>query len=413
MIRIVIADSASPRREQLRAQVSGEEDMEVVGLARDCPDVLQMAHGLQPDLVLLAADLAVRDGFATAELLAASGLPLQSILVAEDALPGNVRRAMRAGAREYLAWPCSGEELCAALRAVYADSVRRRSSAFATAADPKAGARVFAVCGAKGGIGKTTVAVNLAAALATETGAPTALLDLYTQFGDAALLLNLTPRRTLADWVRLEPADWEERMLDDYLEPHESGLRLLAGAAAPLPLDALTPECLDRLLSLLKSNHRYIVLDVPPVLHATTLHAFSHAHTALLISNLFDLTTLADSRLWLEAMAGNYVAREAVQVVLNRVSPRNRLQVPDIERTLGQPAACLIPNDGKLVPNSVNAGVPFVRSHPSSRVAQSIFALSRRLAADRVSAEDTSSAVSESAPRPSFFAPLLRRGSQP
>jgi pilus assembly protein CpaE len=413
MIRIVIADSAVPRREKLRALVSGEEDMEVVGLARDCPDVLQMAHGLRPDLVLLAADLAIRDGYATAELLAASGLPLQSILVAEDVLPGDVRLAMRAGAREYLSWPCSGEELSAALHAVYDDSVRRRSSAFAAAADPQAGARVFAVCGAKGGIGKTTVAVNLAAALATETGAPTVLIDLYTQFGDAALLLNLTPRRTLADWVRLAPADWEERMLDDHLENHESGLRLLAGATAPLPLDALTPACLDRLLSLLKSSHRYIVLDVPPVLHATTLHAFSHAHTALLIANLFDLTTLADSRLWLEAMAGNYMAREAVQIVLNRVSPRNRLQVPDIERTLGQPAAHLIPNDGKLVPNSVNAGVPFVRSHPGSRVAQSVFALSRRLAADCLPKADASSSLPQAASRPPFFVPLLRRGSQP
>ena len=405
MIRILIADSSAVRREQIRTVISGAEGMEVIGQARDSQDTLQMAHRLHPDLVVLAADLAICDGFATAEMLTASGLPLESILIAEESLSGEVRRAMRAGVREYISWPCSEEELCAALRVVYEDSLRRRSPAFAAAADPCAGARVFAVCGAKGGIGKTTVAVNLAAALATETGEPTVLLDLYTQFGDAALLLNLTPRRTLADWVRLAPTDRDERMLEDHLESHESGLRVFAGAAAPQPLDALTPACLDRLLSLLKSSQRYIVLDVPPVLHAPTLHALSHAQTVLLIANLFDLTTLADSRLWLEAMIGNYVAREAVQIVLNRVSSRNRLQIPDIERTLGQPAACLIPNDGKLVPSSVNAGVPFVRSHPGSRVAQSVFALSKRLAADR------SIVGPEAAPRLSFLTPLLRRGS--
>ena len=257
--------------------------------------------------------------------------------------------------------------------------------------------------GAKGGIGKTTLAVNLGAALACETGEPTVLLDLYTQFGDAALLLNLTPRRTLADLVRLDPADLDERLLEDHLERHESGLRLLAGASAPLPLDALTPAALERILSLLKNSYRYVVLDVPPVLHATTLHALAHAHAVLLIANLFDLTTLADSKLWLQAMTGTHVAREAVQIVLNRVAPHNRLQLPDIERTLGCAAACLIPNDGKLVPHSVNAGIPFVLSHPSSRAAQSVYALARRLAADPAAAP---------VPTPSRragFLPTLRR----
>ena len=292
------------------------------------------------------------------------------------------------------------------LRAVHEDSLRRRSADFAAAADPRAGARIIAVSGAKGGIGKTTLAVNLAVALAAQTGEPTVLLDLYTQFGDAALLLNLTPRRTLADLVRLDPADLDERLLEDHLERHEAGLRLLAGATAPLPLDALTPNGLDRILSLLKGSHRTLVLDVPPVLHATTLHALTHAHVVLLIANLFDLTTLADSRLWLDAMAGQHVAREAIQVLLNRVAPQNRLQIPDIERTLDCSAACLIPNDGKLVPHSVNTGVPFVLSHPTSRVAQSVYGLARQLAADSLTAPESRPVPQ---PRRAAFLPSLRR----
>ena len=407
MIRVLIADSQATRREHLRAALAADGEMEIVGQARDGQEAVQRAYALQPDLVLLAADLSVQDGFATAELLASSGLPLQSILFSEGAQADDLRRAMRAGAREHLPWPCSDTDLCAALRGVHEDSLRRRSSDFAAAADPRAGARVLAVSGAKGGIGKTTLAVNLAAALAVETGEPTVLLDLYTQFGDAALLLNLTPRRTLADLVRLDPAELDERLLDDYLERHESGLRLLAGATAPLPLDALTPTGLDRILGLLKNRHRYLVLDVPPVLHATTLHALTHAHTVILVANLFDLTTLADSKLWLEAMAGQHVARESVQLLLNRVAPRNRLQVADIEQTLGQTAACLVPNDGKVVPHSVNAGIPFVLSHPSSRVAQSVYSLARRLASEPAVVPK---AVVMPARRAAFLPSLLRRG---
>jgi pilus assembly protein CpaE len=400
MIRVLIADSQAARREQLRSALAADGEMEIVGQARDGQEAVQRAYALQPDLVLLAADLSVQDGFATAELLASSSLPGQSILLSEGAHPDDLRRAMRAGAREHLPWPCSDADLRETLRAVHEDSLRRQSPNFAAAADPRAQPRILAVSGAKGGIGKTTLAVNLAAALAAETGEPTVLLDLYTQFGDAAMLLNLTPRRTLADLVRLNPIELDERLLEDHLERHSSGLRLLAGATAPLPLDALTPAGLDRILSLLKNSHRYVVLDVPPVLHATTLHALTHAHDVLLIANLFDLTTLADSRLWVEAVAGQYVARESVQVLLNRVAPHNRLQIPDIERTLGQAAACLVPNDGKLVPHSVNAGVPFVLSHPTSRVAQSVYGLARRLAADTV---PTPNARPTPAPRRAAF----------
>jgi len=403
MIRVLIADSQAARRERLRAALAADREMEIVGQARDGQEAVQRAYALQPDLVLLAADLSVQDGFATAELLASSGLTGQSVLLSEDSQPDDLRRAMRAGAREHLPWPCSDADLRETLRAVHEDSLRRRSPEFAVAADPHTGARILAVSGAKGGIGKTTLAVNLAAALAVETGEPTVLLDLYTQLGDAALLLNLTPHRTLADLVRLDPVELDERLLEDHLERHSSGLRLLAGATAPLPLDALTPACLDRVISLLKRSHRYLVLDVPPVLHATTLHALTHAHVVLLIANLFDLTTLADSRLWLEAMAGQHVARESVQILLNRALPRNRLQIPDIERTLGQAAACLIPNDGKLVPNSVNTGVPFVLSHPTSRVAQGVYGLARRLASDPAAAPH----AAPPPPRRAAFLPSL------
>ena len=378
-IRVLIADHDLERREKIRAALCAGEDMEAAGLARDGSETIRLAHALRPDVVLLAADLPPRDGFAAAEMLAASGLPLESILVADAASPLDLRRAMRAGARELIGSSFLSSELCDAVRAVYADSLRRRSPAFAAEADRNAGGRVIAVSGAKGGIGKTTLAVNLAVALAAETGEPTVLLDLYTQFGDAALLLNLFPRRTLADLVQSESEELDWRLLEDHFERHESGLRVLAGASAPLPLDALTPAHLDQMLPLLRRENCTVILDVPPVLHAATRHALSQADTVLLVANLFDLTTLADSRHWLEAMSGQYVAPDAVQVVLNRVSPSNRLQIPDIARTLGRPVQYLVPNDGKLVPASVNAGVPFVRSHPGSKVACSVFGLARSL----------------------------------
>ncbi len=371
-LRVLIAEHNRERREQMQAALEFDPKIEAAGQARDGAEAVRLAHALQPDIVLLAGDLPPAGGFAAAETLASSGLPLETILVCDDNSDLDLRRAMRAGARDVLCRTAGPAELRAAVQSVHAESLRRRRPNASASAKPPG--RVIAVSGAKGGVGKTTLAVNLAAALAADTGQPTVLLDLYTQFGDAALLLNLFPRRTLADLVQIDAADLDAALLEDHLERHEGGLKLLAGASAPLPLDALTPAFLDQMLRLLRFDYMHIILDVPPVLTDTTRRALAEADRVLLVANLFDLTTLADTRHWLEAMP-----LDTVRIVLNRVSPSNKLQVADMTRTLGRAVDFLIPNDGKLVPASVNSGVPFTLSHPGSKSACSVFALARSL----------------------------------
>ena len=370
-IRVLTAEHNKERREQMRDALAEDGTLEAVGTAQNSGEVVRLAHALHPDIVLIAEDLPPTDGFAAAEGLAASGLPLETILVCAESSDLDLRRAMRAGAREVVCRTAGPAELRAAVQSVHAEHLRRRSAS--PAESPVLG-KVVAVSGAKGGIGKTTLAVNLAAALAAETGERAVLVDLYTQFGDAALLLNIFPRRTLADLVQVEGADLDTALVEDHLERHPCGLKLLAGASAPLPLDALAPAFLQHLLQLLRCEYAYVVLDVPPVLTDTTRRALAEADRVLLVANLFDLTTLADTRLWLEA-----VPLDTVQVVLNRVSPSNKLQMPDIARTLGRTIDFLIPNDGRLVPASVNSGVPFTLSHPGSKAACSVYALARSL----------------------------------
>ena len=380
MIRVLVADSSAAAREDLRARLAAEPDVEVVGLARDGHEAVQMAHALRPEVALLAADLAVRDGYQAAEWIAAAGLPTCSILLSADDAGDGLRRAMRAGAREHLAWPSQAARLGAALRAVSEEQRRRQSAAFAEAGDPQKMTRIIAVSGAKGGVGKTTIAVNLALALLRETGRPTTLVDLYTQFGDVAMLLNLSPRHSLAELAAHPAAEVDAALLDDHTERHESGLRVLVGAASPVALDAISEGFLDRVFGMLKASSQFVVLDVPPILHPTTLHALSHAAQVLLVANLYDLTTVKDTRLLLEAIEGRYVAREKLGVVLNRVSRHNRLCLPDIERALGHPIAAQVPNDGRVVPQSINQGVPFVLSQPHSAVAQSVGRLACQVA---------------------------------
>ena len=365
VLRVLIADHRADRRAAVMTCLPG---IDVLPPACDAAEAHALARSLRPSVVLMADDLPPGGGFAACELLAQT-VPV--MLLSEDARPDTLRRAMRAGARDVLPWTLPPADFAAALRGLPA------------AADPPLSssrpARIIAVAGAKGGAGRTTLAVNLAAFLARDTGQPTVLLDLHTQFADAALLLGLSPRRTLADWASLDPDTLDTRFLEDYAESHESGLFLLAGAAAPLAPHALSAETVNHVLALLERECASIVIDLPPVIDGPTLAALSRAADVLLVTGLSDLPTLAASRRWLDALHGAHLRPENVRVVFNRVAPRSRLSVADGEQVLGLPAGAAIPNDGKLVPASVNAGIPFVLSHPGSAPARSIAALARTL----------------------------------
>jgi pilus assembly protein CpaE len=238
--------------------------------------------------------------------------------------------------------------------------------------------QTISITGAKGGVGKTTLATNLAVALARQAPGQTVLIDLYSQFGDVPTMLNLSPRRTLADLV---PAteELDGQIVEEHLETHASGLRVGVGSVQPQPLDLFTTRFLEQLLGILKRQYRYVVVDVPPILHAGTLYMLAHSHTVLLVANLYDLTTAGDTKKLLEAIKGSYVPPERIRVVLNRVSRDNQLRVPDLEKAFGQAVVSLIPNDGRVVPNSVNQGVPFMMSHPGSPVGEAVEQLAAAL----------------------------------
>lgn len=412
MIRVLIADSQAAYREQLRVRLSSDTEIDIVGLARDGQEALQIAHQLHPDVVILSEDLRVHDGFKTIELLTAGGSATQCILISDIDTPEQLRKAMRAGAREHMARPFTRAALLHTIHDVHDEAQRRQTADFTQASDPNKMAKIFPVTAAKGGVGKTTLSTNLAVALQIETGEPTVLFDLYTQYGDVAMLLNMAPRRTLVDMEKLAPSSVDLQLVEDYMETHETGLRVLFSSKTPVSLDALTVPYIEQVLNLLKTKYRYIVIDVPPYLYAPSLHALSVASTALLVANMYDLTTINDTRLLIDTIAGNYVAREKLHVILNRVTRKNRLSVEDIERAIGHPANTLMINDGQVVAGSINQGTPFVITQPNSAIGQSVRHLARTLAGieNQPAAEKTRTMPTSAVPAAKSWAlPFLRR----
>jgi pilus assembly protein CpaE len=375
--RVILASGDEFESEQILQMLSKQQDMEIVGVAQDGLEASQMAVQLNPDVVLVDADLAEMDGLSAAETISLAAPQVATILMSGAAPEQIWRQGMRAGARDILSKPLVPSELLDAIRAIRRAGDKRGSQEFRKLVDPELMPRVIAIAGAKGGVGKTTLATNMAVGLAQEYPGQTVLVDSYSQFGDVALMLNLRPKRTMLDMVPLEN-EIDKDLVEAHLTPHDSGLKVMVSSNDPTELGSITTKCLSAVLSNLKRSYRYIVMDVPPMLYETTIFALSHATAVLLVANLFDLTTLNDTRKLYHLLTRDYVAKERVHLVLNRVARSNRLQAEEIERTFGREATATIPNAAGLVVSSVNEGVPFIVSHPDAVISRVVRELAQK-----------------------------------
>ena len=404
-IRIVLAVGESDGEEILRL-LGGKEDLEVVGLAQDGFEAARMAARLLPDVVLLDEHLPEMDGLSAAVAISLAAPQVATVLLTEDDPAQLWRRAIRAGVKDILPKPPQPAELLEAIQVIQRARERRETREFRALMDPELVPRVIAITGAKGGVGKTTIAVNLGVSLARQHPGQTVLVDLYSQFGDVALMLNLHPDRTLADMAVFED-EIDQDLVEAHLTPHESGLKVLVGSNTPTDLNPLGAKSLRAVLNSLKRAYRFVVLDVPPLLYQTTTYVLTHATSVALVANLFDLTTLNDTRKLYQLLVRDYVPGERVHLVLNRVARGNRLRIEEIESALGRPAAATIPNATGLAVNAINTGRPFVTSHPEAAVSRSIATLADTLT--RIGPDGAAARERRLEPRARFVDPVLSR----
>lgn len=344
--RVVIADRDPRTRERLRTILSAV-GMEIAGFAGDGQEAVQLVMSSRPDFVLLDESLPVLSAHDTANAISRSNPEAITVLMSERAGPDILREAMRNAVREVVAKPLDPHALVQTLFGL--EEVRRLhdSESFRNLLDPERLPRLFCVTGGKGGVGKTMVATNLALAMRARTE-ETVFVDLYTQFGDVASALAMKPTRTLAELTGM-PDDIDWTLLSGYVHVHQSGLHVLFGSDRPLPLDAISIPVLDRLIHVLKRQYRCIIFDVPPYLHATTLHALTLANAVMLVCNLFDYTTIADTKQLYDTLLDGYVSRDRIKLLINRVTAQNRFQAEDVEKTFGHPIFAHVPNEPRVV----------------------------------------------------------------
>jgi pilus assembly protein CpaE len=326
-------------------------------------------------VVVLAPSVPLVDCFDFAERMRVERPTLGVILVRERFDSLMLSDALRAGVREVVA-RSDLDELRAAVWRAAELAGRLQPTRQLIGVGPDAGGAsgdglVVTVFSAKGGCGKTTLATNLGAALAS-ADRDVCVLDLDLAFGDVAIALQLHPAHTIADAPRLGGLD--EPGLRGLLTQHSRGLSVLAAPTEPGAGDQIEARLVGDLLRVLRRMFDVVIIDTPAAFSDQVLAAFDATDLFLLIATL-DIPALKNLKLTLETMDLLNYPRDRWRVVLNRADSKVGLTVPEAERALHTTISAQIPSS-RSVPISVNRGVALVHEDPTHPVSQEI----RRLA---------------------------------
>jgi pilus assembly protein CpaE len=271
--------------------------------------------------------------------------------------------ALRAGVRDILDPGSDVPDIRTVLqRAGKAAKARAvQSEALDAPADSSSGSarRVISVVSPKGGVGKTTVATNLAVGLARTSHHSTVLVDLDLQFGDVASALNLDPDHSLPDTLD-GPASRDTMVLKTFLTLHETGLYVICGPSSPAAADAITAEQVSHLLRMLASEFQYVVVDTAPGLSEHVLAAMDESSDLVLVTSM-DVPGVRGLRKELDALTELGMLLDSRYVVLNFADARAGLSIADAQATIGCPIDLTLPRS-KATPRSVNQGVPLLQS---------------------------------------------------
>ena len=285
---------------------------------------------------------------------------------------------LEAGADDVITRPIDARELEARIEALQGRFHRSRDLAPLAASDgPSLGRarRTVAVYSPKGGVGTTTIAVNVAIAAVARRPDRVVLVDMARQFGGVATHLNLDPRHTLADVVRDHAALREPELLRTYAMRHASGLHVLAAPAAPESAETITPAHVAQILSTLLQSYELVVVDAGSTLDERVLTIFEAAESVIL-PVYPEMAALNSMHALLEYLSEAGSVGMKSTFVLNYVFARDILKLRDVESGLGAKVAFELPYDPFLYLKAVNEGVPIVVGAPRSAPAELLVRLS-------------------------------------
>jgi len=382
-IRVLIVDDIQETRENIRRMLQFDPSIEIIGEARTGREAIDLSHQLQPEVVVMDINMPDMDGLAATEAIRKRLPYIQIIILSVQYESSYMRRAMLAGARDFLSKPPMIDELTNAIRQAGKLAIEEKRKAqvnFATleaASSSAAGQRILGkiivVYSPKGGVGCTTIATNVALGLQSETS-PTALVDASLQFGDIAVFLNEQGRNTILDLApRADELDPE--IIEEVMIKHPgSKLDILAAPPRPEFADDVNSDQFSKVIRYLQRLYSFIIIDTTSYLTDVVQACLDIANVIILVATQ-DIPSIKSSNLFLGLSDASGINRKRILFVVNRFDKRISISGERIGESLRQPVEVIIPYEDRVVTSSINRGTPFIIENKMAPISRSIFSV--------------------------------------
>ncbi len=382
-ISILVAESDPAFLDQLVEWLSAEPTMEVVGSVNDSDEAVSLSRRHKPGVVLMDMDMPGRGGIDATEMITTLLPSTGVIMISQDGAPDSLRKAMIAGARQFVLKSTTKQELLRTIREVHQSTVARRvlggpdlvvatppqySPAGSAADGGPVDGQIIAVFSPKGGVGVTTVAVNIAVSLRKDHRKRVALVDGSLPFGDVGVFMDLAPAHSIMDLV-VSPEQIDDDYVNGALTAHnKSGVKVMLAPPRPEMAEMVTADQLRRTLTLMRATFDFTIVDTWSCLDERVLTILEVADRILLCFTL-DLPAIKSAKVFLEVSELLRFPPEKIIPVLIKSTGTQGIEVRDVEATLGRPVGTQIGFDARTTSRSINEGEPLVLGQSNAPIA--------------------------------------------
>ena len=376
---VLIVDDQEETRKNVARLLQFENDINVVGTARTGQDAIKQTIALDPDVVLMDINMPDMDGIEATERIQEQAPVSQIVILSVQGDTNYMRRAMLAGARDFLTKPPKSDELVSVIRRAGAKAKAIRtevqfiSRGTGGLADPRSTTiqlsslgKIIAIYSPKGGVGKTTVAANLAVALhSPET--PAVIVDANLQFGDVQVFFNERGRTSIVDLAPNVDSLDTELVEDVVLHHQDSGIDIIAAPATPEDGEIVTGPNLVKVLQFLARMYSYVIVDTNSYLADQTIEVLDVCDLMVLIASQ-DIPAIINTRAVLQLLVGRLgVDKNKIMLVMNRFDKQVAISPEKVGHNLGHTIACVLLEEKEVVVPGVNRGVPFMLGDGKSK----------------------------------------------
>jgi len=386
-ITVIVVDDIEESREMILRMLQFEPSIQVVGTARTGLEAIEAAQKFMPDVMVMDINMPDMDGISATETIRKQVSFVQVVILSVQNDPNYMRRAMLAGARDFLSKPPLIDDLTQAVKRageMTHEEKNKYVAAFQTgpltaplqqgvAAPQMALGKIIVVYSPKGGVGCTTISVNLASALKKPDN-KVAVVDANLLFGDIAVALNEHAKNTFLELLD-HTEELDPEIIEDVMVVHKtSDLHLLTSPKMPEMNESGHGEAIARILKYMQQMYHYIVVDTTPYLTDMVQSCLDLADFIVLVTTQ-DIPSIKNTNQFLSLADASGIGRDRILFVMNRYDRRVAITPERVGETLKQPILVIIPFEDRIISNSVNRGIPFVTENKNLLSSKAILSL--------------------------------------